>query len=186
MDPQNQGTRPETQAGPGYPPPVYAQAQPLAGTQPDIVKRGLACFIDFCIAGAVYWVVLIALGIVLGRLGAMAAGLAGFVAVLGRDVALQGRSPGKKIFGLAAVNASGGPITVEQSARRNITLSLGMLSLAVRPVPVLGFILSGLLSLGGLLLSLYEIYLVATNKPRLGDQLAGTHVVVAGQPAIAV
>ena len=188
MDPQNQGSRSESpSSGPAYPPPMYAQqAQPVAGGQPDLVKRGIAAFIDFAVISVLYFVVVMVLGIALGGLGALVAGLVAFAAVLARDVALQGRSLGKKIMGLNVANASGGAITVEQSARRNITLSLGYLSMAARVLPIVGWPLYALLSLAGFGLGCYELYLVATGKPRLGDQIAGTHVVVEGQAAIAL
>jgi len=186
MDPQNQGTRPETQAGPGYPPPVYAQAQPVAGTQPDLVKRAIAGVIDFAIIAVAGMVVSFALAIVFRGLAAALASVVVLGALLIRDVAFQGRSFGKKTMGLNVLNASGGPITPEQSIRRNATLAIGIVGSIVAIVPILGWIAAPLLWLAGGLVGLYEIYLVATGKPRLGDQLAGTHVVVEGQPAIAV
>lgn len=188
MDPQNQGTRPETQAGPGYPPPVYSQApaQPLAATQPDVVKRGAAAVIDFVVIGFAVGIINVALGLAMGRFGLLVAGLAGVGAVLVRDVALQGHSLGKKLLGLNVLNAAGGPITPEQSVKRNCTLVLGMLGSAISVIPVLGWLLAMVLYVAGFGLSLYELFLVATGKPRLGDQIAGTHVVAEGQPAIAV
>ena len=51
MDPQNQGSRFETpSSGPAYPPQAYAP-QPVAGAQPDIVKRAIAVVIDFVLIG---------------------------------------------------------------------------------------------------------------------------------------
>ena len=188
MNPQNQGSRSESpSSGPAYPPPMYAQqAQPVAGGQPDLAKRVIAAIIDFAAITVVYMVIAMVLGIVLGGFGVMVAGLVAFAAVLARDVALQGRSLGKKIMGLNVASASGGPITAEQSAKRNLTLSIGFLSTAARVIPIIGLPLSWLLSLAGFGLGCYELYLVATGKPRLGDQIAGTHVVVEGQAAIAL
>jgi uncharacterized RDD family membrane protein YckC len=185
MDPQ--GPRTENPSGHGFQPPVPAPT--FAGGapgQPDIIKRGLAAFIDFAIIGAVVGILSIPLAIALGGLGMMALGLAGCAAILVRDVALQGRSPGKKLLGLAVVNAQGGPITLQQSVMRNATLCLGFLAFGLRGFPFLGFLLYALLSLAGFVLGCYELYLVATGKPRLGDNLAGgTHVVFQGTPAIA-
>lgn len=186
MDPQNQGTRPETQAGPGYAPPVYAQQQPVAAAaQPDVVKRGIAAVIDFVIIGFAVGILNVALGIALGRFGLMAAAGVGVAAVLVRDVAFQGRSLGKKLMGLNVASNAGGPINAQQSIKRNATLVVGMLGSVIAPIPLIG-LLAFVFYLAGFGLSLYELYLVATGKPRVGDQLAGTHVVFEGQPAIAV
>lgn len=187
MDPQNQGSRFETpSSGPAYPPPAYSQGQPVPSAQPDLAKRVIAAFIDFLVIGMVVGVLNVVFALVLGRLGMLAVGLAGTAAVLLRDVALQGRSLGKKLMGLNVANAAGGQITAEQSVKRNSTLCLGMLSMAVRAIPVVGLPVSMLVSLAGFAAAVYELYLVATGKPRLGDQIAGTHVVVDGQAAIAV
>ena len=188
MDPQNQGSRFETpSSGPAYPPPMYAQPpQPVAGAQPDIAKRAIAAVIDFVGIGFIVGVLNVVLGIALGRFGLLAVGLAGTAAVLLRDVALQGRSPGKKIMGLNVANAAGGPITAEQSVKRNSTLALGMLGSAVSVIPILGWLAAIALWCAALAASCYELYLVATGKPRLGDQIAGTHVVLDGQAAIAL
>jgi uncharacterized RDD family membrane protein YckC len=186
MDPQNQGSRFESPAsGPAYPPQAYAHQQPVAGGQPDIVKRGGAALIDFVIIGFAVGVLNVILAIALGRFGMMAAAGVGVAAVLLRDVAFQGRSLGKKLLGLNAVNATGGPITAEQSIKRNITLSIGMLGSVVAPIPVIG-LLAFVFYLAGFAASAYELFLVASGKPRLGDQIAGTHVVAEGQPAIAL
>ena len=41
--------------------------------------------------------------------------------------------------------------------------------------------------MAGLALSVYELYLVATNQPRLGDKLAGgTQGVFSGKPVVAI
>lgn len=187
MDPQNQGSRFETPAsGPAYPPPTYAPPQAVAGSQPDIAKRAIAAVIDFVIIGFVVGILNVVMAIALGRFGLMAAALAGVAAVLLRDIAVQGRSLGKKLMGLNVANAAGGPITAEQSVKRNSTLVLGMLGSAFSVIPLVGWLVAMVLYIAGLGASLYELYLVISNKPRLGDQIAGTHVVVEGQPAVAM
>jgi uncharacterized RDD family membrane protein YckC len=173
---------------PGFQPPVpapeYAAASAAA---PDLVKRGIALFIDFVIIGAAYGILSVVFGMVLGRFGLMAAALAAVAAILVRDVEFQGRSVGKMVLGMAVVDAQGGPITLQQSAMRNCTLAVGMLANVLVAIPILGWVLYPLVALVGLGLCCYEIYLVATNKPRLGDTLAGgTHVVFQGQAAIAL
>ncbi|HET7232085.1 MAG TPA: RDD family protein [Longimicrobium sp.] len=186
MDPQNQ-TRNEAQGGPAYAPPVYAQQQPVAaGAQPDLAKRAIAAVIDFVGIGFAVGVLNVILGIALGRFGLMAAAAVGTAAVLLRDIALQGRSPGKKIMGLNVVNAAGGPITADQSVKRNATLALSMIGSVVAAVPFIGWLIAMVFYVAGFGLSLYEVYLVATGKPRLGDNIAGTHVVAEGQAAIAL
>jgi uncharacterized RDD family membrane protein YckC len=187
---QQHPTRPTQQpsdAAPGYQPPVAAQQFAVAGAAgPDLVKRGLALFIDFAIIGVAYFFVAMVLGIPLGWMGRMLAALAAAAAVLVRDVALDGRSPGKKILGMAAVGPDGAPVTAQQSVMRNSTLAVGYLLSAFGAIPILG-LLAIPLSLVSFALGCYEVFLVATNKPRLGDQLAGgTHVVFQGQPAIAL
>ena len=190
MEQQNPGQPAQTPGAPqGYPPPASAQQFAVAGppAHPDIMKRGIATFIDFVIIGVAVGILTVVLAMVLGRLGIMAAGLVGAAAVLVRDVAFQGRSPGKTVMGLAVVNAQGGPITARQSAMRNSTLAVGVLSNAAGAIPVLGLLLSPILVLAALALCAYEIYMIATGKPRLGDRLAGgTQVVFQGQPAIAI
>lgn len=187
MDPQNQGSRFETpSSGPAYPPQAYAQQQPVAGGQPDVVKRAGAALIDFVIIGFAVGVLNVILGLALGRFGLMAAAAVGVAAILLRDVAFQGRSLGKKILGFNVVTNAGGIIAPEHSIKRNATLAVGMLGSVLSPIPFIGWLLGLALGLAGLAAAAYELYLVATGKPRLGDQIAGTHVVVEGQPAIAL
>jgi uncharacterized RDD family membrane protein YckC len=185
---QNPGQPTQTPgAQQGYPPPAPAGQNAVASAAgPDIIKRGLALFIDFVIIGCGYFALSIALGIPLGWMGRLIAAVAAAGAVLVRDVAFQGVSPGKKILGMAAVGADGSPVTLQQSVMRNTTLAVGYANTALASIPLLG-LLSIPLSLVALALGVYEIYLVATNQPRLGDKLAGgTRVIFQGQPAVAI
>lgn len=176
---------------PGYAPrseqPAPGQTYAVTGAAgPDIVKRGLALFIDSVIIGCAFFALNLALGIPLGWMGRLVAAVAATAAMLVRDVALQGRSPGKKLLGLAAVGPDGAPVTLQQSVMRNCTLAVGYANSALAAIPLLG-LLSIPLSLVALAIGVYEIYLVATNQPRLGDKLAGgTRVIFQGQPAIAL
>ncbi|MFL5382129.1 MAG: RDD family protein [Longimicrobiaceae bacterium] len=188
MDHQHPSQPSETpRQAPGYPPPAPGQPYAVSSVAgPDIVKRGLALFIDFVIVGCGYFALSLALGIPLGWMGRLVAAAVAAAAVLVRDVAFQGVSPGKKILGMAAVGPDGAPVTLQQSVMRNSTLALGYVNSALASIPILGF-----LSLLGIFVVLavfaYEIYLVATNQPRLGDRLAGgTRVIFQGQPAIAI
>lgn len=185
MDPQAPRTE-NPAGGPGFQPPVPAPA--YAGghsAQPDLVKRGLAAFIDFAVIGAVNFALTIGLGIPLGWIGRMAAAALVTALVLGRDIVIENRSLGKKLLGMAVVRADGSPITIQESARRNSTLALGSAIGILGAIPFLG-LLAIPLYLVACAVGIYEIYLVATGKPRLGDNLAGgTHVVFQGTPAIA-
>jgi len=187
MDQQHPQPTQPSDAAPGYQPPAPAQSYAVAGAPgPDLVKRGLALFIDYAIIGCAYFALTLVLGIPLGWMGRLVAAAIATVAVLVRDVAFQGVSPGKKILGMAAVGPDGAPVTLQQSVMRNSTLAVGYANTALASIPLLG-LLSIPLSLVALALGCYEIYLVATSKPRLGDTLAGgTHVVFQGQAAIAL
>ena len=186
MDPQAPETR---SAGPQYQPPIpapqYTGGGGAPGGQPDIVKRGLAAFIDFAIIGCVSFFLTLVLSFPLGWMGRLVAAVVVTALVLGRDILFQGNSLGKKLLGLAVVRADGSPITVQESVRRNATLAIGSAGGILGAVPILG-LLAIPIYLVGLVVSLYELYLVATNQPRLGDKLAGgTHVIFQGTPAIA-
>jgi uncharacterized RDD family membrane protein YckC len=190
MDPQyGQQQNPGNQPG-YYPPPVRPEQPAGGGGNPqvsaDLIKRGIALFVDNVIAFVVCMVVSIPFAIVLGGLGVLVGGAAGAAVMLARDVLLQGQSPGKKIMGIAAVTNSGAPLSLIDSAKRNSTLSLGLVSYAARGIPFVGWALGGLLGLAAFCVGVYELYLVATNQTRLGDNLAQTHVVAQGQAVIAL
>jgi uncharacterized RDD family membrane protein YckC len=193
MDQQTPDTQSETSrtAQPSFFPAQHHAPVPSAG-QPDLAKRFVAVLIDGIIAAVVYSVLSKVFGLVLGGgvIGFMVGNLVGSTAALAfylsRDVVLQGRSPGKKVMGLNVRNAAGGAITPIESAKRNVTLSLGWVGSVIMTIPILGTIVGGLVALAGGLLALYECYLVITHQPRLGDNIAGTHVVVDGAPAVAV
>ncbi|HSU14248.1 RDD family protein [Longimicrobium sp.] len=187
MDPQAPRTE-NPAGGPMYqapvPAPTYAGPGGAPG-QPDIVKRGIAAFIDFAIIGAANAFMTLVLSIALGWIGAMVAAAVATALVLGRDIVIENRSLGKKLLGLAVVRADGSPITLQESIRRNATLAIGTAVGILGAVPLLG-LLAIPLYLVAAAVGFYEIYLVASSKPRLGDNLAGgTRVVFQGQPAIA-
>ncbi|HEX8245293.1 MAG TPA: RDD family protein [Longimicrobium sp.] len=180
MDPR----APETRSNPSYGPPSQ-NAQVASVAQPDLVKRAVAALIDFVGIAVVTGVLSVGLGLVLSWVGSMIAAAVATALVLGRDVLIEGRSPGKKLLGMAVVRADGSPITVQESIRRNATLAIGSAIGIVAAIPILG-LLAIPLYLVAMAVSFYELYLVATNQPRLGDKLAGgTSVVFQGQPAIA-
>jgi uncharacterized RDD family membrane protein YckC len=181
MDPQAPETR---STGPSYAPPTGPVA-PVVAAKPDILKRGIAALIDFVGIGIVNGILSFVLAIVLGWVGAMAAAAVCTALILARDALIEGRSPGKKLLGMAVVRADGSPITMQESIRRNATLAIGGAVGVLAAIPVLG-LLAIPLYLVAMVVWFYELYLVATNQPRLGDKLAGgTQVVFQGQAAIA-
>src|SRR5262245_14391383 len=102
-------------------------------------RRLTAAAIDIlvCVGIAIAFFALSLVGsLVLGMASGSVAGYAsrvlhlfGSVAMLGyilaRDVVLDGRSVGKKTQELKVVGASGGPVTLAESARRNVLFALG-------------------------------------------------------------
>jgi len=165
-------------------------------------KRIVAGLIDIAIAIAIAlvfnvlsWVLTAALGgdgvtgylpRILNFIGAVVS--LGYI--LGRDVVAGDRSIGKKVQNIRVVTAAGGPVTFNESARRNgifaIGAALGLLSATLGLIPCLGDAVNCLLlpvMLLGLLVSvgaaIYEI-LQITQQPdgiRFGDKQAGTRVV---------
>lgn len=194
MDQQTPGAQSETGSTPqqGYTPVYHGTPVPAPGGQPDMVKRAVALVIDSAIVGVAYFVIAMVGGILslgsgfLGALVISAGAAAATAGILLRDVALQGRSPGKKIMGLGVATVSGGPITPAESVKRNATLAVGMAGGIVGFIPIVGPLIAMVASLAGLGLFAYEAYLVITHQPRLGDKIAGTHVVVDGTPAVAI
>lgn len=168
--------------------PVHSHASiPQTGAQADPMKRLGAVLIDgILIAIAARIIASIAAMVIGGYLAMAVWGLAALALYSLRDVAIEGRSPGKKLLGLRVVTAGGGPITANESIRRNLTLSFGCVAGVVMIVPILGWIAAPLIGLAAAAVGLYECYLVFSNKPRIGDNLAGTHVVADPQPAHAI
>jgi uncharacterized RDD family membrane protein YckC len=170
MDPQQQETRTDSvSGGPAYQPAPAQQFQ--IGNkpgQPDLVKRFVAYFIDAVILG-----VIANLPGILGLVGAAAA-LAGWVL---RDTLLEGRSPGKKVMGLQAVNAAGQPVSLNESAIRNAPFALGAIAGLLGHLTVIGAILSIPVALAAVAVALVEGVMVVTGNVRFGDRFANTHVV---------
>ena len=165
-------------------------------------KRIVAGLIDIAIAiaislvfGVLSWVLTAALGGdgVTGYLPRILTFIGAVVSlgyILGRDVVAGDRSIGKKVQNIRVVTAAGGPVTFNESARRNgifaIGAALGLVSATLGLIPCLGDAVNCLLlpvMLLGLLVSvgaaIYEI-LQITQQPdgiRFGDKQAGTRVV---------
>jgi uncharacterized RDD family membrane protein YckC len=170
MDPQHQGTRSEAQGGPAYQPPAPSQQFAIGNRpgQPELVKRFVAYFIDAVILG-----VIANLPGIIGIVGAAAA-IAGW---LMRDTLVEGRSPGKKIMGLQAVNAAGRPVTLNESAIRNAPFVLGAVGALVGHFTIVGALLAIPILMAGGVIALVEGVVVLTGNVRFGDRFANTHVI---------
>lgn len=156
--------------------------QPTPGTQTPgpapgagqdfMVKRAVAYFIDAIILGVLAQITIF---------GALAC-LAGWLL---RDVVIEGRSPGKKIMGLRAMTASGGPVTINESVRRNAPFALYGVAAVLGHLSFAGALLSIPLLFAAAGIALVEAIMVLTGKERFGDQLAGTKAVSEQlQPAV--
>src|SRR5262245_47781261 len=167
-------------------------------------KRLIAAVIDIAVGMGIAVVVFVG-SLVLGMLLGMASGsvaayagrilnLVGSLAILafilGRDVLMDGRSPGKKTQELKVVGASGGPVTLEESVRRNALFAVGsvltVLSTGLQLFPCVGdavaCLLTPLLLLGGLaafVAAIVEIVMIIQDPAgiRMGDKFARTRVV---------
>ncbi len=80
---------------------------------------------------------------------------------------------------LRPVRLDGQPMDITASIKRNWMLALGLISLVLVLIPVIGWIALALLWVAAPVIGLIEIILVATDKEgrRWGDRLGGTKVV---------
>lgn len=153
----------------------------------------IAIWIGFTLAG---WAIGMAIDATTG-VGMYVPRIVGFLGslislgyILGRDVVAGDRSIGKKMQGIRVVTVAGGPVTFNESARRNgifaIGAAMGLLSATLQLIPCLGdmvaclllplTILGALISVGAAIFEIVKI----TQEPegiRFGDQQAGTRVV---------
>lgn len=166
-------------------------------------KRIVAALVDIGVAVAIwvgFWMGALALGMaidattgvgmyvprILGFLGALIS--LGYI--LGRDLLAGDRSIGKKMQGIRVVTLAGGPITFNESARRNGIFAVGaamsLLSATLQLIPCLGDVVACLLLpltlLGGLIAvgaAIFEMVKITQDPEgiRFGDQQAGTRVV---------
>lgn len=142
----------------------------MAFPKPDPLRRVVAVFID----GLIVWVV--ALVPVIG-------GLIGAAYMLTRDTLMysltqqeewKNRSIGKKLMGLEVVMLDGGELDWADSAKRNLTLTIGSI---ISIIPVIGWFLGFVLAL---VLGIIELVLTLTDDAgrRYGDRWAGTQVIM--------
>ena len=167
-------------------------------------KRLIAAVVDIAVGLGISVVIVVAslvLGMVLGMASSGVASYAGRVLnvigsvailayILGRDVMFEGRSLGKKTQQLKVVGATGGPVTLEESVRRNAIFAAGSalatLSSALQLFPCVGdavaCLLMPLLVLGLLAAfaaAILEIVWIIQDPGgiRFGDKFARTRVV---------
>ncbi|MFV1956521.1 MAG: RDD family protein [bacterium] len=127
----------------------------------SVIKRVLARVIDILIAWALS-LFLPPLGIILGLV---------YLAIA--DSLHKGQSLGKMVFGLDVFDIDGSGCDLKSSIYRNIPFVFIFLFSAI---PLLGWIL---LVVVGIPVVAIELWLVITDErgERLGDRIAGTHVV---------
>ena len=167
-------------------------------------KRLIAAVVDIAVGMGIAVVVFLGsmlLGLVLGMASSGVASYAGRVLnvigsvailayILGRDVMFDGRSLGKKTQELKVVGATGGPVTLEESVRRNAIFAAGsaltVVSTLLQLFPCVGDVvaclLMPLLLLGGLAAfaaAILEMVWIIQDPAgiRFGDKFARTRVV---------
>jgi len=93
---------------------------------------------------------------------------------------MRHRSLGKRIMKLEVVRLDGAPMDLVTSARRNWPLAFGSLVQVLLFIPFLGWALIPFVGIAALVLVVIEIVKVftAAQARRLGDEMAGTRVVV--------
>jgi len=134
------------------------------------VQRGMAWLLDALIQG----VAVLALAFALGGFGGLGQGLL-FVALFFFtwlyfalfEITMQGRSPGKRAFGLRVLGDDGLQVSARQAVLRNLLRGVDLLILPA----------GGMLPIGVLPMVLDR------RARRFGDMLAGTLVVVEGRQA---
>jgi len=127
----------------------------------SVLRRLIARFVDYLIAWALA-LILPPVGIVAGLL---------YLAVA--DGVQNGQSLGKMAFGLIVLTQEGKPCDLKGSLYRNLPFIMLFMFAAI---PVLGWILFIVV---GIPLILIELWLINVDDSgeRLGDRIAGTHVI---------
>lgn len=135
----------------------------------SLTKRLLAALVDSILVSVVSLVPVV--GAVAGLIYALSKD--SLIFSLTGDARWKNMSIGKRVMEIRVVKTDGSDITVGDSVRRNLILSLGSI---MGIVPVIGWIMGSVLALAAAVL---ETVLVLTDPQgrRLGDRLAGTIVV---------
>lgn len=150
--------------------PVVSAAAPQAPVaKADLGKRFVAALID---------------GILSAIIGLVPfGGFIGAAYMLLRDGLefdfMKHRSIGKQVMKLHLVTATGAPMDIATSVKRNWMFAFGALSSALVYIPVIGWVLIPFVALAAMVIGVIEIVLVLTDAQgrRFGDKLAGTTVV---------
>jgi uncharacterized RDD family membrane protein YckC len=154
------------------------------------IALGLVFGIAAVVAGFVFDFASGALGRFVPAFLNLLGAVAGLGFILGRDVLVDGRSPGKKVQDLKVVTKTGGPVTFMESARRNAIFAVGsalaVVSALLNLLPCLGAAVTCLMAplfmlamAVGLIAAVIEVIKIIQDPAgiRLGDQWAGTRVV---------
>jgi uncharacterized RDD family membrane protein YckC len=142
----------------------------VATVKADVAKRLVAALIDGALCAAASMVPV---------LGA----LVGAVYVVVRDGLdvefMKRRSIGKQVMKVRAVRLDGQPMDLATSVKRSFPFMVGLLGLPFLVIPILGWVIAGLLGTVQLVISIIEVVLVLTDPEgrRMGDRIAGTRVV---------
>lgn len=146
--------------------------QPVAGVhKADISKRAVAALIDGVIGSVLSWAI------------PGVGGLVGGAYILLRDGFefdfMKHRSLGKQLMKLRVVRDDGQPMDLATSAKRNWTVSLGLLISVLAIIPIFGWLGAIAVSLIAPIISLIEAALVFMDPEgrRFGDRTGGTKVI---------
>jgi uncharacterized RDD family membrane protein YckC len=149
---------------------------PITYQTAGIAPRFMAFLVDFTIQllllGLASWLISLfgrfgSFGSILAALGQIAIYLIMFAYALIFEAAWNGRTPGKRLFGLRVIREGGYPIHFLASAIRNL---LRFIDFGILPLLGSGLTLFGLPGLVSIFLS--------PNYKRIGDYAAGTLVIV--------
>lgn len=174
-------------SSPGVPP-----GNPVTGARPgELLDRFVARLLDLVLVGVVNVVIVgtIVVGILFGSSGGMSvlSGGGGSVAgaigsLLSAAISLgyfavmesqRGQTVGKMVMSLHTESETGGKPTLEQAAKRNIWVVVGILGV----IPVLGGLLSGVLQIVAVVTIALGINSDTVRRQPWTDKLAGTVVV---------
>ncbi len=136
----------------------------------DVGKRFIAAVIDGALAAVVGLIPVVG-------------GIIGALYILLRDGLdyeyMRRRSVGKTLMKLKPVTLDGSEMDIATSLRRNWMFAIGIISLPLLIIPILGWIVAVLLWIAAPIIAIVEIVLVLNSSDgrRWGDKLANTMVI---------
>ena len=154
----------------------HVDPQPVGQGNPgvkkaDVTKRFVALLIDGVIASVLTWAI------------PVIGGFVGGAYILLRDgfdfEFMKHRSLGKQVMKLRVVRDDGQPMDLATSAKRNWTVSLGLLISVLAIIPILGWLGAIAVAFIAPIISLIEAALVFMDPEgrRFGDRTGGTKVI---------